>query len=416
MDADDDRHFKYDAQLCPQGDDCDDTDPLRHPERIEDCHDTERRDEDCDDRANCEDDYCWAGQTAECDAQCDQDNDGFYKATCGVNPADCNDDCSLCYLGFGAGASGEAWGSNTCDDEKDNDCDGADKIDCSDSDCAGFPHCQPTPTPPPLPTPTPGDSACEQTNGPGWFVGLDGRTCVPPECMNCYQQGGTYCDPQGYCWTPIIIDLSGNGFDLTNGSNGVYFRPNNGDMPIRTAWTSAGSDDAFLVLDRNGNGLIDDGTELFGCSTPQPEPPLGELKNGFLALAEYDRPENGGNGNGKIGPGDGIFSELALWRDVNHNGISEPAELQRLSASEIRTIGLDYHESRRQDQHGNKFKYRARVRDRHGAQVGRWAWDVFPVVDYGEDAANVRSDILLLEPLYSDRLMLFAASFFATEQ
>jgi len=173
--------------------------------------------------------------------------------------------------------------------------------------------------------------------------------------------------------SPIVIDVDHSGFALTDAAGGVAFNMLNDGVPLQLAWTEAGSTNAFLVLDRNGNGAIDNGEELFGDSTPQP---ASSTPNGFLALAEYDKSSNGGNGNGRIDARDAVFSQLRLWQDVNHNGISEPSELQPLSGF-LSAIDLDYKLSRRTDRHGNEFRYRAKIYDVRGTHAGRWAWDVF---------------------------------------
>jgi hypothetical protein len=176
------------------------------------------------------------------------------------------------------------------------------------------------------------------------------------------------------CGSPILLDLKGDGIRLTNASRGVFFNLRNEEKSRKIAWTRRGTDDAWLFLDRNGNRIVDSGAELFGNMTRQSP---NSDRHGFLALAEYDKPEWEGNGDSWITKEDAVYLNLRLWADVNHNGMSELEELQSLPEAGISGISLKYRSSERIDRHGNRFKFRASVRSIDGARVGRWAWDVF---------------------------------------
>ena len=193
--------------------------------------------------------------------------------------------------------------------------------------------------------------------------------CAEPS----YYDPDTCTCPDGVQPSPIVIDVDHSGFSLTGASDGVTFDILGDSVPLQLSWLDAASTNSFLSLDRNGNGRIDNGQELFGNLTPQPP---SASPNGFIALAEYDKPANGGNGDGRIDERDAVFAALRLWRDENHNGQSEPNELRPL-AGLLQAIDLNYKESKHTDQFGNQFRYRAKVYDVHGVHGGRWAWDVF---------------------------------------
>lgn len=172
---------------------------------------------------------------------------------------------------------------------------------------------------------------------------------------------------------PLLISLTDGEYRLSSRTTGVAFDLNADGNPERTAWTLAGSDDAFLVLDRNGNGTIDNGLEIFGDETPQL--PSSE-PNGFRALAVFDDTMSGGNGDGRIDEQDVIFASLRLWTDADHDGTSAASELEPLSTW-IEAIDLGYQAAASLDRHGNEFRYWANVRRTDGSSGAIVAWNVF---------------------------------------
>jgi hypothetical protein len=203
-----------------------------------------------------------------------------------------------------------------------------------------------------------------------------GPGCTPCSSMY-YTNMLAFCDDPpdwdfcGCCVrgeSPIIIDLRRNGFHFSDAPDGALFSINNGPRR-RVAWPTTG-DDAWLVWDRNANGVIDNGRELFGTVTPSLFG--GRCENGYEALKELDA-----NRDNLIDTRDVIFRHLRLWRDVNRNGLSEPGELLALPAMGIRAIGLVYSVNRTTDEWGNRFRYWGRVYMSDGTE--RLSVDVFPV-------------------------------------
>lgn len=207
--------------------------------------------------------------------------------------------------------------------------------------------------------------------------------------------GGCLCDTEGcpgreqcdddtcLCvnMSPIIVDTTGKGFKLTSADAGVVFDMLGNGHPSKMAWTAAGSGNAFLALDRNHNGKIDSGKELFGNLTDQPS---SSERNGFSALAVFDQPENGGNGDGIIDWHDAVYSRLVLWIDENQDGISQVNELHTQQELGVFSISLHYRDVQRYDEYGNWFHYRAALNPNSldgESKDGRWLYDVFFEVD-----------------------------------
>lgn len=170
--------------------------------------------------------------------------------------------------------------------------------------------------------------------------------------------------PEGESITPLVLAFAGEavqfntrvvaGFDLT------------GTMSVVTDWPT--STTPWLALDRNENGRIDDGGELFGSATMlEIGKPAG---NGFVALRELDS-----NWDGRIDAGDALWSRLLVWSDVDSDRVSAADELQTATARELVAIDLRYVVDKRCDARGNceveraVFTYRSGGRELPGAVV-----------------------------------------------
>jgi hypothetical protein len=236
----------------------------------------------------------------------------------------------------------------------------------------------------------PGNSAGSGPAGPNGQEGQPGVISVtyrtpappppPPPPAGCGNVGGDGFSPvnggagDDGC-SPIVIDTTGAGIRLTSATGGVEFDMRGDGHPIHLAWTAPGSRTAFLALPGN-NGIVNNGTQLFGNFTPQPP---SSAPNGFAALAVYDQRDHGGNGDGVLDQSDQIFTSLRLWIDQNHDGICQPEELHTLPELGVLSIDLKYEVLGKTDEFGNRFRFKAKVNPgmKGELDIGRKAYDVF---------------------------------------
>ncbi|NWC00518.1 hypothetical protein HX882_32070, partial [Pseudomonas gingeri] len=122
---------------------------------------------------------------------------------------------------------------------------------------------------------------------------------------------------------PLALDLNGNGIETLPANGQVLFDADGSGTKTGTGWIAP--TDGFLVIDKNGNGQIDNGTELFGDAYVKSDGT--KALNGFDALADLDS-----NHDGKIDSSDAQWSQLRIWKDTNSNGITDPGELISLDA------------------------------------------------------------------------------------
>ena len=173
--------------------------------------------------------------------------------------------------------------------------------------------------------------------------------------------------------SPIIIDMNGDGVKTTAQGKHTYFDHDGNGFAENTGWVD--SNDALLVLDRNQNGLIDDGKELFGSNTLLSSGK--KAQNGFEALAEFDE-----NRDGVIDAADSVWSRLQLWQDKNQNGLVDEGELLSLSNTQITEIGLKYLKGDKKDENGHEHRETSQVTWADGHQTD--ATDVWFKVDKGD--------------------------------
>ncbi len=202
---------------------------------------------------------------------------------------------------------------------------------------------------------------CSYINGElEWGPCLDSVECTPgdtkfcdyPEDMewacsdgnvSCSVYGGVPEMPECECNTPLVFSFDGRPVRYSTGG-AAAFDISGGESCLATDWPEA--DTPWLALDRDGNGMIDAGNELFGSGTVMASG--SKAQHGFMALRELDH-----NGDGEITAADPAFAELVLWSDFNGDRRSSMLELEPLASRGVEAIELSYTADPRCDARGN---------------------------------------------------------------
>jgi len=133
---------------------------------------------------------------------------------------------------------------------------------------------------------------------------------------------------------PLILDLDGDGVELTPFGNGyIFFDMDNDGLQERTGWV--GADDAILVHDINGDGKINDITETLSEYYGAGKGTGAVWSSSFAALQSLDT-----NQDGVVDAADYAFNKLRIWQDSNQNGETDEGELKSLNEAGIVEFSL----------------------------------------------------------------------------
>ncbi|MEY4316781.1 MAG: hypothetical protein RI902_589, partial [Pseudomonadota bacterium] len=131
--------------------------------------------------------------------------------------------------------------------------------------------------------------------------------------------------------TPLVLDLNGDGVQTNAVNQGVAFDIQGTGQLSKTGWTDG--HDGLLALDLNHDGIINNGTELFGSGTRLADG--SQASDGFEALKQYDI-----NQDNVMDAQDAMFANLTAWIDTNVDGQSPITELHSLMDLGVQSINL----------------------------------------------------------------------------